>query len=226
MTLTLKNITYSYKEDFNTQTILNDINYTFEAGKLYTIMGPSGAGKTTLLSIAAGLTTPGEGEILYGDYNENIYEIGITKYRREFTSIIFQAYNLIPYMNSFQNIKTALEIKKQKVLTNQEYIEEKLQEVGIIQQQIYKNINQLSGGQQQRVAIARALATKSPIIFADEPTGNLDQEKSQEIMFLFKNLAKLENKCIIIVTHDYTIAQQADIQLLLKDRQLKEVRKK
>lgn len=185
-------------------------------------MGPSGAGKTTLLSIAAGLTTPVEGEVLFGNQNENIYEMGITNYRRECTSIIFQAYNLIPYMTAFQNVKTALEIKKDASSTK-DYIQEKLLEVGIDSQLTHKNINQLSGGQQQRVAIARALASKSPIIFADEPTGNLDQEKSQEIMTLFRKLAKIEKKCIIIVTHDSDIARQADTQLLLKDHQLKEV---
>lgn len=222
MTLTLKNITYSYKESVHTQTILDNINYTFEAGKLYTIMGPSGAGKTTLLSIAAGLTTPVEGEVLFGNQNENIYEMGITKYRRECTSIIFQAYNLIPYMNAFQNVKTALEIKKDASSTK-DYIQEKLLEVGIDSQLTHKNINKLSGGQQQRVAIARALASKAPIIFADEPTGNLDQEKSHEIISLFKELAKMEKRCIIIVTHDSDVARQADTQLLLKDHQLKEV---
>lgn len=135
---------------------------------------------------------------------------------------ILQSYNLIPYMNAFQNVKTALEIKK-SIYSDKEYILEKLLEVGITQELVYKNINRLSGGQQQRVAIARSLASKSDIIFADEPTGNLDREKSQEIMSLFKNLAKLENKCIIIVTHDYDIASQADIQLLLEDQQLKEI---
>lgn len=223
MTLTLKNITHSYNEDIHTQTILNDINYTFEAGKLYTIMGPSGSGKTTLLSIAAGLTSSAEGKILFGSQNDNIYEMGITAYRRECTSIIFQAYNLIPYMNAFQNVKTALEIKKHPNSSDKEYIQEKLLEVGITQSLIYKNINQLSGGQQQRVAIARALASKSPIIFADEPTGNLDHDNSQEIMSLFKNLAEIENRCIIIVTHDHDISRQADTKLVLKDHQLKEV---
>lgn len=88
MTLILKNITYSYKENVHSQIILNNINYKFKPGTLYTIMGPSGAGKTTLLSIASGLTTPFEGEVLFGDSKDNIYEIGVEKYRREYTSII------------------------------------------------------------------------------------------------------------------------------------------
>lgn len=221
MTLTLKNITYSYEGAY-TQTVLKNINYTFHPGRLYTIMGPSGAGKTTLLSIASGLTSPSEGEILFGDSGENIYDKGIIKYRRECTSIIFQAYNLIPYMNAFQNVSTALEIKKCKIPSRKLFIEDKLQSVGISKQLVYKNVNHLSGGQQQRVAIARAFATDSPLIFADEPTGNLDQEKSQEIMDLFKMMARVENKCIIIVTHDLEIAKQADVKLLLKDQQLKE----
>ncbi|EOL45105.1 ATP-binding cassette domain-containing protein [Enterococcus caccae] len=218
MTLTLKDITYSYKENTQNYTILEDLNYTFEAGKLYTIMGPSGAGKTTLLSIASGLTSPIEGSISYGE--TDIYRMGITKYRKECTSIIFQAYNLIPYMTAYQNVKAALKIKKHKEKDLKKYIEKSLNDVGLDETMIYKNVLRLSGGQQQRVAVARALAAESPIIFADEPTGNLDQKTSQGIIDMLKEIALVEKKCVIMVTHDLGIAKQADVALLLKERTL------
>lgn len=218
MNLQLKDITYSYKEGIQEYKVLDNINYTFEPGNFYTIMGPSGAGKTTLLSIASGLTTPVEGSISY--QGENIYEMGITKYRKKFTSIIFQAYNLIPYMTAFQNVKIGMEIKNQQVDHINDYVKEKLKSVGITEELMHKNVMKLSGGQQQRVAVARALSTDSPLIFADEPTGNLDNVTSKGIIDMLKELALLEKKCVIMVTHDLEIAKQADISLILKENKL------
>lgn len=221
MNLQLKDITYSYKEGIQEYKVLDNINYTFEAGNFYTIMGPSGAGKTTLLSIASGLTTPVEGSISYR--GENIYDMGITKYRKNFTSIIFQAYNLIPYMTAFQNVKVGMEIKNQRVPNINEFVKNKLNSVGITEELMHKNVMKLSGGQQQRVAVARALSADSPLIFADEPTGNLDQVTSAGIIEMLKELALLEKKCVIMVTHDLEIAKQADVQLVLKENTLSEV---
>lgn len=218
MNLELKEINYAYKEGNKDRVILANVNYTFEAGNFYTIMGPSGAGKTTLLSIASGLTTPLEGSILF--QGKDIYKNGITNYRRDFTSIIFQAYNLIPYMTAFQNVKVALGVKKTTVKEMNTYVKKKLSSVGITGELIHKNVMQLSGGQQQRVAVARALAVDSPLIFADEPTGNLDQATSDGIIDMLKSLAVLENKCVIMVTHDSDISKQADISLVLKDKRL------
>ncbi|MEI5993113.1 ABC transporter ATP-binding protein [Candidatus Enterococcus mansonii] len=219
MNLELKDITYSYKDGVQEYKVLDNINYTFEAGNFYTIMGPSGAGKTTLLSIASGLMAPIEGSISYR--GENIYTTGITKYRKKFTSIIFQAYNLIPYMTAFQNVKVGMEIKSQHVSDVNEYVKNKLRSVGITDELMHKNVMKLSGGQQQRVAVARALSADSPLIFADEPTGNLDHVTSQGIIDMLKELALLEKKCVIMVTHDLEIAKQADISLILKENTLR-----
>ncbi|WP_086312134.1 hypothetical protein A5821_003414 [Enterococcus sp. 7F3_DIV0205] len=218
MNLELKDITYSYKEGIQEYKVLDTINYTFEAGNFYTIMGPSGAGKTTLLSIASGLTTPVGGSVNY--QGENIYNMGITKYRKKYTSIIFQSYNLIPYMTAFQNVKVGMEIKKQHVKNINEYVADKLRSVGITNELMHKNVMKLSGGQQQRVAVARALSADSPLIFADEPTGNLDHVTSKGIIDMLKELALLEKKCVIMVTHDLEIAKQADISLILKENTL------
>ncbi|MGX7148155.1 ABC transporter ATP-binding protein [Enterococcus ureasiticus] len=223
MNLELKDITYSYKEGIQEYKVLDDINYTFEAGNFYTIMGPSGAGKTTLLSIASGLTRPIEGSISY--QGKNIYDMGITNYRKKFTSIIFQAYNLIPYMTAFQNVKVGMEIKSQHIKNINEYVKNKLKSVGITEELMHKNVMKLSGGQQQRVAVARALSADSPLIFADEPTGNLDQVTSKGIIDMLKELALLEKKCVIMVTHDLDIAKQADISLILKDNTLQPLKR-
>ncbi|WP_206912384.1 hypothetical protein IGL98_001100 [Enterococcus sp. DIV0840] len=223
MNLELKDITYSYKEGIQEYKVLDDINYTFEAGNFYTIMGPSGAGKTTLLSIASGLTRPIEGSISY--QGKNIYDMGITNYRKKFTSIIFQAYNLIPYMTAFQNVKVGMEIKSRHIKNINEYVKNKLKSVGITEELMHKNVMKLSGGQQQRVAVARALSADSPLIFADEPTGNLDQVTSKGIIDMLKELAILEKKCVIMVTHDLDIAKQADISLVLKDNTLQPLKR-
>jgi len=222
MNLELKDITYSYKEGIQEYKVLDNINYTFEAGNFYTIMGPSGAGKTTLLSIASGLTTPIEGSISY--QGKNIYDMGITNYRKKFTSIIFQAYNLIPYMTAFQNVKVGMEIKSRHIKNVNDYVKNKLKSVGITEELMHKNVMKLSGGQQQRVAVARALSADSPLIFADEPTGNLDQVTSKGIIDMLKELALLEKKCVIMVTHDLDIAKQADISLILKDNALQSLK--
>lgn len=220
MNLELKDISYSYKEGIQEYKVLDNINYTFEPGNFYTIMGPSGAGKTTLLSIASGLTTPVEGTINF--QGENIYDMGITKYRKAFTSIIFQAYNLIPYMTAFQNVRVGMDVKQQHVKNINEHVKNNLRAVGITDELMNKNVMKLSGGQQQRVAVARALSAESPLIFADEPTGNLDQVTSNGIIEMLKDLAVLEKKCVIMVTHDLEIAKQADIRLILKDNKLKQ----
>lgn len=220
MNLELKDISYSYKEGIQEYKVLDNINYTFEPGNFYTIMGPSGAGKTTLLSIASGLTTPVEGTINF--QGKNIYDMGITKYRKAFTSIIFQAYNLIPYMTAFQNVRVGMDVKQQYVKNINEHVKNNLRAVGITDELMNKNVMKLSGGQQQRVAVARALSAESPLIFADEPTGNLDQVTSNGIIEMLKDLAVLEKKCVIMVTHDLEIAKQADIRLILKDNKLKQ----
>ncbi|EOL46625.1 ABC transporter ATP-binding protein [Enterococcus phoeniculicola] len=220
MNLELKDISYSYKEGTQEYKVLDNVNYTFESGNFYTIMGPSGAGKTTLLSIASGLTTPVEGTINF--QGKNIYDMGITKYRKAFTSIIFQAYNLIPYMTAFQNVRVGMDVKQQHVKNINEHVKNNLRAVGITDELMFKNVMKLSGGQQQRVAVARALSAESPLIFADEPTGNLDQVTSNGIIEMLKDLAVLEKKCVIMVTHDLEIAKQADIRLILKDNKLKQ----
>ncbi|MFV0395813.1 MAG: ABC transporter ATP-binding protein [Coprobacillaceae bacterium] len=207
--LTGKQIQFSYG---NIQ-ILKDINIHFRKGKVHAIIGASGSGKTTLLSILSGISSYKEGSILYK--GKELSKLNQSKYRQE-TGIIFQNYNLISYLSAIQNIIVAMDIGKikgHKLMKAKDL----LRQVGIEEKDWHRPAVKLSGGQQQRVAIARALATDSEIIFADEPTGNLDSKTGHEITKLLCNLAVQHNKCVICVTHDTHFKKKADIVYVLKD---------
>ena len=209
--LEIKNVTYGYK-DAETK-VLSSVNYSFEIGKFYAIIGKSGTGKSTLLSLLAGLDKPEEGEILFKD--ENIEKRGYTNHRRNNISLVFQNYNLIDYLTPLENIR----------LVNNKASGDILNELGLDNQQIRRNVMKLSGGQQQRVAIGRALVSEAPIILADEPTGNLDEHTAGEIIDILKKLAKERNKCVIVVTHSKEVARAADTVLELNNKKLKKVNK-
>lgn len=213
--LEFKNITYSYN---NNSVILDKVNATFKQGKFYTIIGPSGSGKTTFLSLAAGLDKANSGSILFD--NRNINSIGLSNYRNKYISTIFQSYNLLTYMSALDNIICAMEIKDTKCPNKKEKAIEILKQVGLTEEQGKQKVLTLSGGQQQRVAIARALATESNLILADEATGNLDENTSNEIISIFEKLVKEHNKTVILVTHNNEIAKKSDITYLVKNKQL------
>ncbi len=211
--LELKDLTYSYPnaEYVNLEDkILSSVNYEFEEGKFYAIVGKSGTGKSTLLSLLAGLDEPKKGDIFFKEHS--LEDIGYSDYRKNNISIVFQNYNLIDYLTPMENVR----------LVNKDAKEDILYELGLEDSQINRNINMLSGGQQQRVAIARALASDTPVILADEPTGNLDENTSAEIVDIFKKLAKEKNKCVIVVTHSNELANSADVILELKNKKLNE----
>lgn len=193
------------------------MNLTFEKGVLYSILGSSGSGKTTFLSLLAGLEKPKEGEILYE--GTSISKMGLTKFRNQKVSIVFQAYNLLPYMTALQNIVTAMEITRSKETDKKAYALKMLKKVGISEDLANKNVMKLSGGQQQRIAIVRAMCTDTELIVADEPTGNLDEETSRDIIHLFQELAHKENKCIILVTHEKEVANESDVCIQLKNKE-------
>lgn len=209
--LEIKNVTYGYK-DAETK-VLSSVNYSFEIGKFYAIIGKSGTGKSTLLSLLAGLDKPEEGEILFKD--ENIEKTGYTNHRKNNISLVFQNYNLIDHLTPLENIR----------LVNNKASGDILNELGLDNQQIRRNVMKLSGGQQQRVAIGRALVSEAPIILADEPTGNLDEHTAGEIIAILKKLAKERNKCVIVVTHSKEVARAADTVLELNNKKLKKVNK-
>ena len=201
--LELKDVSYYYKSQKD-KTILDHISYEFKKGVMYAILGSSGSGKTTLLSLLAGLDVPVDGTVCVA--GEDILQKGLNAHRKDNISLVFQNYNLIDYLTPIENVK----------LGGKANAEELLAQMGIDEAQRKRNVMQLSGGQQQRVAIARALASKAPILLADEPTGNLDEDTANEIIDIFSELAHGQNKCVIMVTHSKELAQRADVILTLK----------
>lgn len=214
--LRLENINYSYIDGGYERQILKDLSYSFEEGRFYTILGPSGSGKTTLLSIVAGLDTPSSGEIYFE--GKNIKEIGLYKYRRNAISIVFQQYNLISYLTAVENVMLAMSETDNSLPKDKKNVAYNLLErFGIVKSKADRMVNQLSGGEQQRVAIARSLASNVNLIFADEPTGNLDTATEKEIISIFKELSHDFGKTIIVVTHSDTVSAMSDQRVLLKE---------
>ena len=203
--LALNKVNYSYK---NGKSVLSDVSMEFEKGKFYTILGVSGSGKSTLLSLLAGLDEPKSGAVLYN--NEDIKIKGYEKHRKNNISLIFQNYNLIDYMTPLENLK----------IVNPKVNKEILNNLGLADDEINRNVLQLSGGQQQRVAIARTLVADSPVILADEPTGNLDSGTEDEIIEILKTSAHKHGKCVIVVTHSKELAKKSDVILVLKNKKL------
>lgn len=212
--ITAKNIGYWY--DKGATPLYQHVNLTFDQGVLYSILGSSGSGKTTFLSLISGLDKPKEGEILYE--GKAINKMGLTNFRNQKVSIVFQAYNLLPYMTALENIVTAMEITKSKEGNKKNYALEMLKRVGI-DEALAKKCDAFIRGQQQRIAIVRAMCCDTKFIVADEPTGNLDEETSRDIIRLFQELAHKENKCIILVTHEQEVAKESDVCIQLKNKQ-------
>ena len=196
--LATKDLTYYYFSDRN---IFEGLDLEFKRGKVYVILGASGSGKTTLLSLLGGLDTPKGGEILFE--GKDIAEMGLEQYRHNCVSFVFQNYNLIEYMTPKENVQ----------LVDAHATTDTLHQVGLTDDEIGRNVLKLSGGQQQRVAIARALASPAPVILADEPTGNLDEDTAHDVTELLVERARSLNKCVIIVSHSNEVAAEGDVIL-------------
>ena len=201
----VKNVGYTYD---NRRKVLRGINVQMEQGKLYAILGPSGCGKTTLLSLIGGLDSPTSGQILFED--QDIAKTGLSDHRKNHVSFIFQAYNLIDYLNPKENVPLTSKLPPLPIL----------ERLGLTKEEAKRNVLKLSGGQQQRVAIARALASEAPVILADEPTGNLDEDTARDITEILKESAHKMNKCVVVVTHSNELAKQADVICRLKRGEL------
>ncbi|MGY3778568.1 ABC transporter ATP-binding protein/permease [Isobaculum melis] len=213
--LEMKHISKSYPQAKGlTESVLKDINFTFEAGDFAVILGPSGSGKSTLLNIISGLDTSYEGEVILS--GKPLSKKGLDDYHKNTIGFIFQSFNLVGHMSILENVKMPLYLDKH--LSNEarnQRAQELLEKVGLGEFS-KKKPNQLSGGQKQRVAIARSLANNPDIIFADEPTGALDSKTATEIMNILKSLAA-EGKTIVVVTHEEAYINEATKVLRLKD---------
>lgn len=197
-----------YRYDKNSPNVLNHVNFEFDAGKIYAIVGKSGAGKTTLLSVLSSLASPTGGRISLN--GEDIGKIDKYRFRSSYIGVVFQSFNLLPHLTAAENVVLSMNISGKSIPHKKQRAIELLEKVGLSTEEASRRVLKLSGGQQQRVAIARAISYEPQILLADEPTGNLDGETQDEIMAIFRQLAN-EGKCVILVTHSPQVAAAVDV---------------
>lgn len=214
--LTLHRVSYRYPRA--ARDALQGVKCSFRAGEVAAVVGPSGSGKTTLLSIMAGLDRPSGGEVLVDD--KKLSEMDLDAYRRQYVSVIFQAFHLFPLLTVLENVCFPMELLGAGEKDAREQARRNLELVDIGEEKHRRYPSQLSGGEQQRVAIARALSSGAKILLADEPTGNLDGENSRNIVDILTRLAHEGGYCVVIVTHDPAIADAADVVYAVADGEL------
>tara|TARA_B100000482_G_C12585677_1_gene289586 strand:+ start:190 stop:939 length:750 start_codon:yes stop_codon:yes gene_type:complete len=213
--ISANNLTKIYGEKETSVTALDNININFNEMQFTAIMGPSGSGKSTLLHCLAGLDRPSSGQIYLKDSDiSKLNDKQLTKIRRDSFGFVFQAFNLIPTLTAEENITLPASIAGKK--PDMEWVKKVVDTVDISDRLTHRP-NELSGGQQQRVAAARAMATKPEVIFADEPSGNLDSKSSKELLVFMKSVVEELNQTIIMVTHDPYAASFANRVVMLKD---------
>ncbi|MCR5031289.1 MAG: ABC transporter ATP-binding protein [Lachnospiraceae bacterium] len=213
--LQAKNLRKIYGQGENQVKALDGVNLEVEKGEFVAIVGTSGSGKSTLLHMLGGLDRPTSGEVIVDGKNTfALKDDELTIFRRRKIGFVFQAYNLVPVLNVYENIVLPMELDGEKIDTA--YVDEILDTL-MLSSKKEALPNQLSGGQQQRVAIARALATRPAIILADEPTGNLDSKTGQDVLSLLKVSAEKFTQTIVMITHNDEIAQLADRIVRIED---------
>ena len=213
--LECKNLTKEYLSGENVVKAVDNVSINFEQGEFCAITGPSGSGKSTFLHVLSSLENPTSGEVRYGEkslssYNDN--QLSILRRRR--FGFVFQAYNLVQELTGYENILLPVMLDNKK--PDEEYLNKIIDILGI-EDRLHHLPSALSGGQQQRIAIARALANRPSILFADEPTGNLDGKSGREVLSLLKYVSKQLGVTLILVTHDLHIAEQAERILTIED---------
>ncbi len=216
--LEAQDISKVYPSGESTVTALNHLSMTFEAGRITAIVGPSGSGKSTLLNLLAGFDTPSSGAVLHdGNDLSKMPETQLAAYRLAHFGFIFQNYNLISILNAQENVELPLSLAGMPRAKRVAVSTELLKRAGLDKRMTHFP-NQLSGGEQQRVAIARALATNPSVLFADEPTGNLDTTTGQGILqLLTEPVAGSEARTLILITHDMEVASRADRIVRIRD---------
>lgn len=215
MSISLNNVSYSYRSKFQTINAVNGVSYVFEPGKCYAIIGKSGSGKTTLLSLIAGLNMPTEGEIIIDGISTRNWDQ--FKLLRDSISVIYQNHNLFPLLTVQENIQYPLTLKKMTKDDAMAKAREVRKRVGLHSSYNKRFPRHLSSDEQQRVAIARALAQGCRIILADEPTDAPDSTNTHNIVEILTSLAHDDGCTVIIVTHDHAVAEQADVVLEITD---------
>lgn len=221
--ITVKDLYKVYRIGDNKVRALNGVSFTINKGEFCAIVGTSGSGKSTLLNMLAGLEKPTKGEIIIaGEHIENKTESQLVKFRRKHIGFIFQSYNLMGTMNAVENVALPLVFQGVPKKERMKRARKMVHLVGLDKHWKHKP-NQMSGGQQQRVGVARALVVNPNIIFADEPTGNLDSATSEEIMALMRKVVEEKQQTLIMVTHDNQLAEYADKIIRIKDGKIIEL---
>lgn len=217
--LEVKDVGYVYQSKYQSIEALKHVSCSFESGKLYAVIGPSGSGKSTLLSLLAGLDLPTSGEILVE--GNALSSMDRDCYRRETASVVYQSFNLFPLLTALENVMYPLELLGIKKLEAEATAKRLIHEVGL-EDKIFRQFPvMMSGGEQQRVSIARALAAGGRILLADEPTGNLDSTNEETIVKILKELAHERGYLVIVITHNPSVYEQADIVYRMRDGVLK-----
>lgn len=220
MEITAKELSKIYGSSDNQVIALDKANLKIAQGDFISIMGPSGSGKSTLLHLLSGLDKPTSGKLLYaGKEIYSFHDKELSAFRRRSIGFIFQQFNLLPVLTARENIMMPLLLDRKQ--PDEAYLAQ-LSELLGISERLAHLPHELSGGQQQRVAIARALIAKPDVIFADEPTGNLDSKSGKEVMELLQAIWKNMRKTLVIITHDSKIAQMATRQFTIVDGVLSE----
>ena len=197
---------------------LRDVSVSFPAGQFAAIMGPSGSGKSTLMHLLAGLDSPTAGSVVVdGQELAGLDDKGLTRLRRDRLGFVFQAFNLVPVLTAEENILLPLTLAGRRPEGG--WLEQLIEAVGL-QDRLTHRPSELSGGQQQRVAVARALVHRPAVVFADEPTGNLDSHASEEVLGLLRHAVDDFGQTVIMVTHDPQAASVADRIVVLRDGQI------
>ena len=219
----LKSVSKVYKMGDERVVAVNDVSLSFEKGKIYCLLGKSGSGKSTLLNLIAGLEKPTKGSIIFNKKPvEKMSEKDLAVFRQKHIGFVFQQYNLLPTLTALENVTLPLIFRRTPKKKRAAAAKRMLNDVGLSDRQRHRP-SQMSGGQQQRVSIARAFVNEPDVIFADEPTGNLDTKTTDEMLRLMTGITRKNNQTLIIVTHNLELAGFADTIIHIRDGSIESV---
>lgn len=218
--LEIRDVSFSYRSRYQTNQVLNGVTCEFEAGKVYALVGKSGSGKSTMLSLLGGLDLPDEGQVLFNEKPTS--KMNLSRYRLESAAMIYQSFRLLPLLTVSENITLPMELRGFRGKPARDKAKELVTRVALPDSVLDRFPGMLSGGEQQRVAIARSLSMDTNLLLADEPTGNLDEENSQNIVDILVSIAHRDGYCVVIATHDLAVLPKMDVVYHMKSGNLVE----
>lgn len=222
----IKNVKKTYQMGAEEIQAIKDISLNIRHGEVCCLLGKSGSGKSTLLNLVAGLEKPTTGQIIFNKKHiERMNEDQLAKFRQQYVGFVFQSYNLLSTLTAMENVTLPLIFRNVPLKERNERAMEMLQAVGL-EERAHHKPHEMSGGQQQRVSIARAFINTPQVVFADEPTGNLDTKTTYEMMDLITGLARSNHQTLVIVTHDLELSEYADRIVMLSDGKVDEIQER